>query len=138
MELKCDESLSNVAFNFNLRRYTAARHSTAAARRTCVTTCLLLFILSGPLRSLNYLFLHGMMGLTLGALWNKGCTWWITIPAAAAVRCAGIFASLAVSSAILRENVMALLVTQMYGLLDQIAANIGGVNGNRCHLTACS
>jgi hypothetical protein len=72
-----------------------------------------------------------MIGLTLGALWNKRCTWWVTIPVAAAVRCAGIFASLAVSSAILRENVMALLVTQMYGLLDQIAANIGGVNANR-------
>jgi hypothetical protein len=61
----------------------------------------------------------------LGILWNKRCSWWVTIPASAAVRSAGIFASLALSSVILRENVMALLVTQMYGLLDQMAANIG-------------
>jgi hypothetical protein len=34
-------------------------------------------------------------------------------------------ASLSVSSLLYRENVMKLLVTQMYALLDQFAANIG-------------
>lgn len=74
---------------------------------------------------MNYLLLHGVMAYSLGALWNKRCSWWITIPASALTRSAGIFGSLAFSSLLLRENVMALLVTQMYGLLDQIAANIG-------------
>jgi len=103
----------------------AARHSTGAARRVMLTTSLLLFIISGPLRSLNYLLLHGAMAYSLGIMWNKRCSWWITIPASAAVRSAGIFGSLALSSLILREDLMALLVMQMYGLLDQIAANIG-------------
>jgi hypothetical protein len=39
----------------------AARHSNGAARRVMLTTALLLFIISGPLRSMNYLFLHGAM-----------------------------------------------------------------------------
>ena len=52
-------------------------------------------------------------------------SWWVTVPLSAAVRSLGIFASLAFSSLVLRENVMRLLVTQMFGLLDQIAANVG-------------
>lgn len=103
----------------------AARHGDGAARRVMLIASLLLFVISGPLRSMNYLFLHGVMAYTLGALWNRRRTWWVTIPASAAARSAGIFGSLILSSLILRENVMGLLVTQMYGLLDQVAANIG-------------
>ena len=103
----------------------AARHGNAAARRVAVVTTLLLFVLSGPLRAANYVFLHGAMAFSLGALWNKKKSWWVTVPLSAAVRSLGIFASLAFSSLVLRENVMRLLVTQMFGLLDQIAANVG-------------
>jgi hypothetical protein len=103
----------------------AARHGNQASKRVAIVTTLLLFILSGPLRAANYAFLHGAMAYTLGALWNAKQTWWVTVPASACARSAGIFASLAFSSLLLRENVMKLLVTQMFGLLDQIAANIG-------------
>ena len=103
----------------------AARHGNAAARRVAVVTTLLLFVLSGPLRAANYVFLHGAMAVALGSLWNARAKWIVTVPASAAVRSAGIFASLAFSSLVLKENVMKLLVTQMFGLLDQIAANVG-------------
>jgi hypothetical protein len=103
----------------------AARHGNAAARRVAVVTTLLLFVLSGPLRAANYAFLHGGMAMCLGALWNARASWWVTVPVSAAARSGGIFASLAFSSLVLRENVMKLLVTQMFGLLDQIAANVG-------------
>ena len=86
---------------------------------------MLLFVLSGPLRAANYVFLHGGMAMCLGALWNARASWWVTVPVSAAARSGGIFASLAFSSLVLRENVMKLLVTQMFGLLDQIAANVG-------------
>jgi hypothetical protein len=103
----------------------AARHGNEASARVAVVTTLLLFVLSGPLRAANYVFLHGAMAFSLGALWNKKKSWWVTVPLSAAVRSLGIFASLAFSSLVLRENVMRLLVTQMFGLLDQIAANVG-------------
>ena len=47
------------------------------------------------------------------------------MPASACTRTIGILASLSMSSLLYRENVMKLLVTQMYALLDQFAANIG-------------
>ena len=103
----------------------AARHGTNAATRVAIVTTLLLFILSGPLRAANYVFLHGAMAYSLGAMWNAKFSWWVTVPVSALVRSAGIFSSLAFSSLILRENVMKLLVTQMFGLLDQISANVG-------------
>tara|TARA_B100001540_G_scaffold200878_1_gene176909 strand:- start:15 stop:629 length:615 start_codon:yes stop_codon:yes gene_type:complete len=103
----------------------AARHGNKAARRVATVTAMLLFVISGPLRSSNYLFLHGLMAIALGVAWNARCTWWVTVPLSALTRSLGIFASLGLSSLILRENVMQLLVNQMYGLLDQIAANIG-------------
>jgi hypothetical protein len=93
----------------------AARHGNDAAGRVAIVTTLLLFILSGPLRAANYVFLHGAMALSLGSMWNKRRSWWITVPVSALVRSLGIFASLAFSSLVLRENVMKLLVTQMFG-----------------------
>lgn len=103
----------------------AARHGNKAAARVAQVTTLLLFVVSGPLRCANYIFLHGAMGFSLGVMWNARKSWFFTVPVSALVRSAGIFCSLMLSSLILRENVMQLLVTQMYGLLDQIAANVG-------------
>jgi len=97
----------------------AARHGDRAGRRVMWVSTLLLFVISGVLRSTNYIFLHGAMAYALGFLWNRGKSWWWTIPIASIARCAGIFGSLTFSSLLLRENVMQLLVVQMYGLLDQ-------------------
>ena len=67
----------------------AARHGNAAARRVAVVTTLLLFVLSGPLRAANYVFLHGGMAMCLGALWNARASWWVTVPVSAAARSGG-------------------------------------------------
>ncbi|CEF97613.1 unnamed product [Ostreococcus tauri] len=91
-----------------------ARWGSAAARRTLVVATLLLLLISGPLRALNYFFLHAR-----GRVGGSPC------PASALTRTFGIVCSLSVSSLLYRENVMKLLVTQMYALLDQFAANVG-------------
>ena len=103
----------------------AARHGNEASARVAVVTTLLLFVLSGPLRAANYAFLrrHGVFAGR--AVEQKKKAGGSPSGKSAAVRSLGIFASLAFSSLVLRENVMKLLVTQMFGLLDQIAANIG-------------
>ena len=103
----------------------AARNGPKAASRVAVVTSMLLFIISGPLRAVNYYCLHGAMAYSLGWAWTKRFSWWVTIPLSATVRSIGIFCSLMFTSLVLRENVMQLMVTQMMGLLDQIAANIG-------------
>ena len=97
----------------------AARHGDRAGLRVVWVSTLLLFVISGVLRSTTYFFLHGAIAYALGFLWNRGKSWWWTIPIASIARCAGIFGSLTFSSLLLRENVMQLLVVQMYGLLDQ-------------------
>tara|TARA_Y100001954_G_scaffold199611_2_gene217821 strand:- start:2600 stop:3508 length:909 start_codon:yes stop_codon:yes gene_type:complete len=102
-----------------------ARLGRAAAMRTLVVATLLLLLISGPLRALNYFFLHGVLAYVLSSLWSSGLGWWVTVPASACTRTFGILASLSMSSLLYRENVMKLLVTQMYALLDQFAANIG-------------
>ena len=102
-----------------------ARLGRAAAMRTLVVATLLLLLISGPLRAVNYFFLHGVLAYVLSSLWSSGCEWWVTVPVSACTRTFGILASLSVSSLLYRENVMKLLVTQMYALLDQFAANIG-------------
>ena len=102
-----------------------ARSGRAAAMRTLVVASLLLLMISGPLRALNYFFLHGVLAYVLSSLWSSGSGWWVTVPASALTRTFGILASLSISSLLYRENVMKLLVTQMYSLLDQFAANVG-------------
>jgi len=102
-----------------------ARLGRAAAMRTLVVATLLLLLISGPLRAVNYFFLHGVLAYVLSSLWSSGRGWWVTVPVSACTRTFGILASLSVSSLLYRENVMKLLVTQMYALLDQFAANIG-------------
>jgi len=102
-----------------------ARWGDGAARRTLLVATLLLLLISGPMRALNYFFLHGALAYVLSALWSSGATWWVTVPVSAITRTIGILCSLTASSLLYRENVMKLLVTQMYSLLDQFAANIG-------------
>ena len=102
-----------------------ARLGRAAALRTLVVATLLLLLISGPLRAVNYFCLHGVLAYVLSSLWLSGRGWWVTVPVSACTRTLGILASLSVSSLLYRENVMKLLVTQMYALLDQFAANIG-------------
>ena len=94
-----------------------ARSGRAAAMRTLVVASLLLLMISGPLRALNYFFLHGVLAYVLSSLWSSGSSWWVTVPASALTRTFGILASLSISSLLYRENVMKLLVTQMYSCL---------------------
>ena len=102
-----------------------ARNGTKAASRVAIVTSMLLFLISGPMRAVHYFCLHGAMAYALSWAWWNRCSWWVSVPLSAAVRSLGIFASLTFTSLVLRENVMQLMVTQMMGLLDQIAANIG-------------
>uniref|UniRef100_A0A803QQK7 Transmembrane protein n=1 Tax=Cannabis sativa TaxID=3483 RepID=A0A803QQK7_CANSA len=42
-----------------------------AGRKTMVATTMLLLVLSGPVKALTYLLKHGLVGLTMGALWRS-------------------------------------------------------------------
>ncbi|KAK2994341.1 hypothetical protein RJ640_017853 [Escallonia rubra] len=50
--------------------FSSMRWGIAAGRKTMVATATLLLVLSGPIKALTYLLLHGLLGLTMGSLWS--------------------------------------------------------------------
>lgn len=89
---------------------------------TCVPT---LAVLLGPVRMITYLLMHGLYAVSLAALWSLRCPWWLSIPAAAAVRLLGTVGYIAVTSWTLNENFFALILAGVFSLLDQILAMLG-------------
>ncbi|XWS64121.1 hypothetical protein CRYUN_Cryun06bG0159600 [Craigia yunnanensis] len=55
------------------------RWGVACGRKQLVATVMLLFVLSGPVKALNYLLTHGILGFTMGALWRLGADWSVSI-----------------------------------------------------------
>ena len=114
----------------------------ALCEQQCTSCCT---VRPGRPRLLLLVLVHvtGSLGVALGLLWRQKCSWLISIPCTALVRfslvlecapaerrrfqirCAGVFGSLAVSSLLLRENVLALVAAQMFALLDQMSAAVG-------------
>ena len=103
----------------------SARWGDVAAWRTLLVAFLLLTLLSGPLRASNYACLHGFTGLALGMCWKRKFSWVQSVPISALARTIGVFSSLAISSLVIRENVLRLMVQQVYALIDQICATLG-------------
>ncbi|KAK3015403.1 hypothetical protein RJ639_007475 [Escallonia herrerae] len=50
--------------------FSSMRWGIVAGRKTMVATATLLLVLSGPIKALTYLLLHGLLGLTMGSLWR--------------------------------------------------------------------
>ena len=103
----------------------SARWGDVAAWRTLLVAFLLLTLLSGPLRASNYACLHGFTGLALGMCWKRKFSWVQSVPISALARTIGVFSSLAISSLVIRENVLRLMVQQVFALIDQIFATLG-------------
>ncbi|KAG2434726.1 hypothetical protein HXX76_007616 [Chlamydomonas incerta] len=95
-----------------------------AGWRTMSATCFLLVVLLGPLRAASYLWLHGLLAATLGSLWKARCGFWTCIAAGAVVRMFGQFAYLLMSSVMMNENMWALMLSNVYNMLDQISASL--------------
>ncbi|PNW81039.1 hypothetical protein CHLRE_07g340150v5 [Chlamydomonas reinhardtii] len=102
----------------------AMRGGGRAGWRTMSATCFLLVVLLGPLRAASYLWLHGLLAATLGSLWKARCGFWTCIAAGAAVRMLGQFAYLLMSSVMMNENMWALMLSNIYNMLDQISASL--------------
>ena len=103
----------------------SARWGDVAAWRTLLVAFLLLTLLSGPLRASNYACLHGFTGLALGMCWKRKFSWVQSVPISALARTIGVFSSLAISSLVIRENILRLMIQQVYALIDQICATLG-------------
>ncbi|CAK0783478.1 hypothetical protein CVIRNUC_006677 [Coccomyxa viridis] len=103
----------------------AMRWGPAAGRKAMTATCFLLLVLLGPLQCLTFLLNHGLLAASLGAFWSVQAHWALSVPAAALVRVGGQLTYIALTSWTLNENLFALLMSNVYSLLDQFNAFIG-------------
>eukprot|EP00270_Netrium_digitus_P019469 TRINITY_DN767_c0_g1_i6.p1 TRINITY_DN767_c0_g1~~TRINITY_DN767_c0_g1_i6.p1 ORF type:complete len:281 (+),score=24.35 TRINITY_DN767_c0_g1_i6:70-912(+) len=92
---------------------------------TLTTTAVLLLILSGPLKSLTYMLLHGFVGITLGAIWSSGRGWRFSLPVCTGVRAAGGMGFLFLSSFLLKENILRLILVNAHSSISQLFAAMG-------------
>ncbi|XVF43369.1 hypothetical protein PTKIN_Ptkin02bG0034800 [Pterospermum kingtungense] len=101
------------------------RWGVACGRKQLVATVMLLFVLSGPVKALNYLLTHGILGFTMGALWRLGADWSVSIPLCTIARAIGLVGYVLTTSFLIRENILALITINIHASLTYIFAAVG-------------
>ncbi|XP_030481430.1 uncharacterized protein LOC115698495 [Cannabis sativa] len=96
-----------------------------AGRKTMVATTMLLLVLSGPVKALTYLLKHGLVGLTMGALWRSGSDWKLSIFLCTIVRALGAVGYVLITSFIIRENILALITINIHASLTFLITAAG-------------
>jgi uncharacterized protein YybS (DUF2232 family) len=95
------------------------------AGMTVLISMLLISVLMGPLRSLQFLMPYGVLGWTLGALWQRRGRWRSTVPIGAIIANFGTFFKIWLVSALLGEDLWLYFTMQMTGLLEWIVDKLG-------------
>ncbi|NUN64983.1 DUF2232 domain-containing protein [Pseudanabaena biceps] len=98
-----------------------------AASMSMVVTALLLAILMGPTRSIQYIVPHGIVGITLGYLWKKKFSWQVSLNIATLIGSVGTAFQFAFVSVLLGENVWNYSIVQITGLLNWLIQLFGSL-----------
>ncbi|MCD9560877.1 hypothetical protein HAX54_019698 [Datura stramonium] len=101
------------------------RWGVAAGRKTMVATVVLLFVLSGPVKALNYMLMHGLLGFTMGSLWRLRTSWGASIFLCAFARAVGALGYVILSSFLIGENILALITINIHASLSYILTSLG-------------
>ncbi|KAK8613905.1 hypothetical protein V6N13_101659 [Hibiscus sabdariffa] len=101
------------------------RWGVACGRKQLVATVMLLFVLSGPVKAINYLLTHGITGFTMGALWRSGVDWKVSIPLCTLARAIGLVGYVLTTSFLIRENILGLITINIHASLSYIFAAVG-------------
>ncbi|XP_052200311.1 uncharacterized protein LOC127806823 isoform X1 [Diospyros lotus] len=101
------------------------RWGIAAGRKTMVATAMLLLVLSGPVKALTYLLMHGLVGFTMGMLWRSRANWGLSVFLCACVRALGAVGYVLISSFLIRENILALITVNIHASLTYIITGVG-------------
>ncbi|XP_074309526.1 uncharacterized protein LOC141644015 [Silene latifolia] len=104
---------------------TSMRWGVAAGRKTMVATTVLLFVLSGPVKALTYVLLHGILGFTMGSLWRLRVNWRLSIFLCTLVRAIGALGYVLTSSFLISENILALITINVHATLTMIFNSLG-------------
>ena len=101
------------------------RRGNRASWMTALVAGLLLSVLMGPTRSIIFLIPYGLMGIQLGACWNKKISWSLSIPLGASIGTVGSLFRLWLFSILLGENLWVYIITQMTEIADWIFLKLG-------------
>ncbi|XP_016473170.1 uncharacterized protein LOC107795101 isoform X1 [Nicotiana tabacum] len=101
------------------------RWGVAAGRKTMVATVVLLFVLSGPVKALNYMLMHGLLGFTMGSLWRLRTNWGASIFLCSIARAIGALGYVILSSFLIGENILALITVNIHASLSYILTSLG-------------
>lgn len=83
-----------------------------------VATAVLLLVLSGPLKALTYLLMHGILGFTIGSLWRLGASWGASIFICTLVRALCAMGYVLISSFLIRENILDLITINLHASIS--------------------
>ncbi|XP_075480453.1 uncharacterized protein LOC142521130 isoform X1 [Primulina tabacum] len=101
------------------------RWGVAAGRKTMVATAVLLFVLSGPVKAITYLLLHGFLGFTMGTIWRLKASWGTSVVLCSMVRAVGALVNVLIASYLIRENILALITINVHALFTYIFSSMG-------------
>ncbi len=92
---------------------------------TASVTALLVSVLMGPPRSIQFLFPYGIVGVILGGLWRRRAGWYLSMGWGVVVMAAGLFFQVGLLSLLLGDNLWLYLNRQVLGLLDWLFVKLG-------------
>ncbi len=101
------------------------RWGNRAAWMAAVISGLLLSVLMGPPRSIQFVMPYGLMGVLLGALWYRRVQWIVSIPIGMLLGVLGTFFRIWLSSIMLGDDLWLYSTVQITGLLDWIFTRLG-------------
>lgn len=101
------------------------RWSNRAAWMGALVTGLLLSVLMGPVRSIQYIIPFGLLGVLLGMLWRRGAAWVVSVPIGALLGAIGFFFRLWFASVLLGDDLWLYATNQVTDLLDWAFTKLG-------------
>lgn len=101
------------------------RWGIAAGRKTMMATAVLLFVLSGPVKAITYLLLHGLLGFAMGTSWRSQTSWSTSVFLCSFVRAVGALGYVLISSFLIGENILNLITINIHALLTYMLTSFG-------------
>jgi uncharacterized protein YybS (DUF2232 family) len=103
------------------------RWGSKSAWKTMVVTVLLLTVLMGPTRSIQYAIPHGFLGVLLGFLWKRRSPWSVSLGLGTLTGALGTLFQLLFLSVLLGENVWTYITVQITGFIGWLIQLFGSL-----------
>jgi uncharacterized protein YybS (DUF2232 family) len=101
------------------------RWNNRAAWMGALISGLLLSVLMGPVRSIQYVMPFGLLGVLLGMFWKRRASWGISVAIGALLGALGLFFRIWLVSALLGDDLWLYATNQITGLLEWLFIKLG-------------